>query len=147
MAEMTDCQELCLLETEFACASSAEYEYFKLILDRGSIRSSVRDGLSAPYIHTGDMNWVLPRINLSFLDAGILIVMQEVRLMMSSWWTTPCPSPCCPPKIFGWTSRGHYSETLLLFEFFCGSPHLCLKVRVVVVAYRILLSAPGPIWV
>ena len=42
-------------------------------------------------------------------------------------------------------NRGDYFETLLLFEFFCGTPPSCLKVvEWWWVAYRILLSAPGP---
>ena len=66
-------------------------------LERGSIRLSPRFGLSTPYrltignsarlfhhvlIHIGDLNLVLPAMNLSILDAGILIIVQHVRLMM-----------------------------------------------------------------
>ena len=73
------------------------------------------------------MNLVLPIINLSILDADILIFMQQL--------------------IFGWSSTGDHPETLLLFELFCFSS--CLKVIGGwwwwwVMAYRILLSAPGP---
>ena len=54
-------------------------------------------GLSTPYrltirntarlfhyvlIHIGDLHLVLPAMNLSILDAGILIMVQQVRLMM-----------------------------------------------------------------
>ena len=47
------------------------------------------------------MNLVLPIINLSILDADILIIMQQL--------------------IFGWSSTGDHPETLLLFELFCFS--------------------------
>ena len=72
---------------------------FKKILDRGSIRSSPRYGLSTPYrltirnsarlfhhvlLNMGDLHLVLPALNLSTLNAGILIMMQQVRLMMFS---------------------------------------------------------------
>ena len=46
-----------------------------------------------------------------------------------------------------------HSGPFLFSELFCGTPPSCLKVRgggwvvVVVVAYRILLSAPVPFWV
>ena len=68
------------------------------ILDRGSIRSSPRDGLSTPYrltirnsanlfliviFNMGVLHLVLPVLNLSTLNAGILM-MQQVRLMMLS---------------------------------------------------------------
>ena len=73
-----------------------------MILDRGSIRSSPKYSLSNPYRLTKernraglfhqvliymvevDMHLVLPALNLSILDAGILIMVQEVRLMMFS---------------------------------------------------------------
>ena len=59
-------------------------------LDRGSIRSSPRYGLSTPYrltirnsarlfhhvlFNMGDLHLVLPALNLSTLNAGILIMM------------------------------------------------------------------------
>ena len=42
--------------------------------------------MPCPYfiIHIGDLHLVLPVLNLSTLDAGILIIMQQVRLMMFS---------------------------------------------------------------
>ena len=70
-----------------------------LKLDRGSIRSSPRHGLSTPYrltignsarmfhcvlFNMGDLPLVLPALNLSTLNAGIMIMMQKVRLMMFS---------------------------------------------------------------
>ena len=68
-------------------------------LDRGSIRSSPRYGSSTPYrltirnsarlfhhvlFNMGDLHLDLPALNLSTLNAGILIMMQQVRLMMFS---------------------------------------------------------------
>ena len=59
----------------------------------GSIRSSPRYGLSTPYrltirnivlFNMGDLHSVLTPLNLSTLNAGILIMMQLVRLMMFS---------------------------------------------------------------
>ena len=35
-------------------------------------------------IYMGDLHWVLPALNLSTLNAGILIITQQVRLMMFS---------------------------------------------------------------
>ena len=71
----------------------------KCQLDRGSIRSSLRYGLSTPYrltirnsarpfhivlFNMGAMHLVLPALNLYTLNAGILIMMHQVRLMMFS---------------------------------------------------------------
>ena len=68
-------------------------------LDSGSIRSSPRYSLSTPYrlsirnsarlfhhvlFNMGDLHLVLPALNLSTRNAGILIMMQQVRLMMFS---------------------------------------------------------------
>ena len=48
-------------------------------------------------------------------------------------------------------SRVDHSVPFLFSELFCGTPPSCLKVVVggwwVVVAYRILVSAPVPFWV
>ena len=56
--------------------------------DWGSIRSSPRDGLTTPcrliIRNMGDLRIVLPALNLSNLNAGILMMMQQVRLMMFS---------------------------------------------------------------
>jgi len=106
------------------------------------------DGLSTPYrltirnsarlfhivlFNMEDLHLGLTPLNLSTLNAGILIMMQQVRLMMislnmvgysvsffllSTW------------DFFSWTSRGDHSEPFLLFEFCCGTPPSCLKVRV-----------------
>ena len=66
-------------------------------LDRESIMSSLRYGFSTPYrltirnsttlfnivlFNMGDLHLVLPALNLSTLNAGILILMQQVRLML-----------------------------------------------------------------
>ena len=71
----------------------------KTQLDWGSKRSSPRDGLSTPYrltirnsarlflivlFNMGDLHLVLPALSLSTLNAGILIKMHQVRLMMFS---------------------------------------------------------------
>ena len=71
----------------------------ELQIDRGSIRSSLRYGLSTPYkltiknsarlfhiifFNMGDLHLVLPALNLSTLNTGILIMIQEVRLVMFS---------------------------------------------------------------
>ena len=32
-------------------------------------------------------------------------------------------------KFFGWTSTGDHSKMFLLFEFVCGTPPSCLKVK------------------
>ena len=51
----------------------------KLKLDLGSIRSSLRVGLSTSKVHMRDMNLVLPKMNLPLLDAGILILMHCIK--------------------------------------------------------------------
>ena len=72
---------------------------YMMQLDRGSIRSSLSYGLGTPYrltirnsarlfhhvlFNMGDLHLVLPALNWSTLNAGILIMMQKVRLMMFS---------------------------------------------------------------
>ena len=72
---------------------------FRPPLDQGLIRLSPRYGLSTPYRLTirnsarlfhnvlcnmGDLHLVFPALNLSTLNAGILIMMQQIRLMMFS---------------------------------------------------------------
>ena len=98
----------------------------------------------------GDLHLVLPALNLSSLNAGILIMMHQVRLIMfslnmvdysltflllSTW------------DFFCWTSRGDHSEPFLLFDFCRGTTPSCLKVMGggVVVAHKILVSAQGPL--
>ena len=34
-----------------------------------------------------------------------------------------------PQTSFGWMNRGYHSKMFLIFEFFCGTPPSCLKVR------------------
>ena len=70
---------------------------YKIKLDRWSIGSSPRYGLSTPYKSTfrnsarllhhvlfnmGCLHLVLPALNLFTLNAGILIMMKQVSLMM-----------------------------------------------------------------
>ena len=96
----------------------------------------------------GDLHLVLPSLNLSTLDAGILIMVQQESLMMFSLNMVDSPvSFLLLSMDFGWTSRGDHSKMFLLFEFYCGTPPSCLKVTgwwvvVVLVAYRILVSVP-----
>ena len=73
----------------------------RMLQDCSKIRfiTSPRYGLSTPYrltirnsaklfhhvlFNMGDLHLVLPALNLSTLNAGILIMMQQVRLMMFS---------------------------------------------------------------
>ena len=75
---------------------------------------------------------VLPALNLSNMNAGILIMMQQVRLMMFSLNTVDYSMSfllLSTQNFFCWTSRGDHSEPFLLFEFYCGTPSSCLKVR------------------
>ena len=90
------------------------------LLDRGSIRSSPdRLRISAGlFLHVlvymgekVDLHLVHPALNLSILDAGILIMVQQIRLMMVS------------------LNRVDHSKMFLLFEFCCGSTPSCLKVK------------------
>ena len=75
-------------------------------LDLGSMRSSPKYGLSTPYrlnirnsarlfnhvlIYMGNLHLVLHELNLSTLNAGILIIMHQVRLMMFSLNMVDCP--------------------------------------------------------
>ena len=93
---------------------------------------------------------VLPALNLSNMNAGILIMMQQVRLMMFSLNTVDYSMSfllLSTQNFFGWTSGGDHSEPFLLFEVYCGTPPSCLKVMGGVVAHEILVSAQGPFWV
>ena len=87
----------------------------------------------------GDLHLVLTALNLSTLNAGILIIMFSLLHVL--------PLAVCM-SFFCWTSRGDHSEPLLLFEFLCGTPPSCFKVVVGwvgVVAHEILVSAQGPL--
>ena len=69
-------------------------------------------------------------MNLSFLDAGILIMVQQVRLMMFTLNMVDYPmSFLSMSTFFWWTSREDHSRMFLLFEFCCETPPSCLKVR------------------
>ena len=52
---------------------------------------------------------VLPAMNFSILDAGILIMVQRLRLMM-------------------WTGQLDHSKMFFFFDFFCGTTLSWLKV-------------------
>ena len=115
-------------------------------LDRGSISSSPRYGVSTPYgltirnsarlfhhvlFNMGDLHVVLPALKLSNMNAGILIMMQQVRLMMFSLNTVDYSMSfllLSTQNFFCWTSGGDHSEPFLLFEIYCGTPPSCLKV-------------------
>ena len=81
------------------------------ILDQGSIRSNLRDGL------------VLPVLNLSILDAGSLIRCKKVRLMIFLLNMVDYPMPFFhfPPNFFGGQVE---SKNFLLFEFFSSDLEL-----------------------
>ena len=60
---------------------------------------------SVGLINIGELYLVLPVLNLSILYAGILIMVQQVRLMIFSLIIVDCPvphilpQPCCRPGI------------------------------------------------
>ena len=83
-------------------------------------------------VYMGYLHLVHPALNLSTLDAGILIMMQQVSLMMFSLYMVDYPMYFLLLSswiLFWWTSTGDYSKMFLLFEFYCGTPPSCLKVR------------------
>ena len=83
-------------------------------------------------LYMGDLHVVLPALKLSNMNAGILIMMQQVRLMMFSLNTVDYSMSfllLSTQNFFCWTSRGDHSEPFLLFEVYCGTPPSCLKVR------------------
>ena len=103
-------------------------------------------------VYMGDLQLVYPVLHLSTLDAGILIMVQCVSLMMFSFehgGLTHVLPLAVKLEFFCWTSTGDHSKMFLLFEFCCGTPPSCLKVRVGgggwVVAWSILVSAKGPL--
>ena len=74
---------------------------------------------------------VYSALNLSTLDAGILIMVQYVSLMMSSLNMVDYPMSFLLLSswfFFIWTSTGDFSKMFLLFELCCGTPPSCLKV-------------------
>ena len=76
---------------------------------------------------------VLLALNLSIQDAGNLLMVQQVSLMMSYLTIVDYP-------VSFLLSRGDHSKMLLLFEFCCGAPPSWLKVR----GWSNLVSAPVP---
>ena len=70
-------------------------------------------------VYMGDLNLVLPSMNLSILYAGILIMVQQVSLMMSYLTMLDYPVSFLLLStwiFFWWTSRGDHSKKFLLFE-------------------------------
>ena len=97
-------------------------------------------------VYMGDLQLVYPVLNLSTLDAGILIMVQCVSLMMFSFehgGLTHVLPLAVKLEFFCWTSTGDHSKMFLLFEYCCGTPPSCLKVRGWVVAWSNLVSAQG----
>jgi len=94
----------------------------------------------------GDLQLFLPALNLSTLNAGILIMMQQVRLMMFSLNTVDYSMSfllLSTQNFFCWTSGGDHSEPFLLFEVYCGTPPSCLKVRGGIVQAAMWCCASG----
>ena len=134
------------LPAQLSLLQVSDWYTFKQELDSGSIRSSPRYGLSTPYrltirnsarlfhhvlFNMADLHLVLPALNLSTLNAGISIMMQQVRLMMFSLNMVDYSMSFLSLytwDYFCWTSRGDHSEPFLLFEVYCGTPPSCLKV-------------------
>ena len=87
---------------------------------------------------------VLPALNLSTLNAGILIMMHQVRLMMFSLNMVDYSisflslSACLQAK------KGDDSKPFLLYEFFCGTPPSCLKV--IGWGARVYVEEPESMW-
>ena len=82
-------------------------------------------------VYMGNLHLVHPALNLSILDAGILIMVQQVSLMMFSLTMVDFPMSLLFLSswiFFCWTSTGDHSKMFLLFEFCCGTPPSCLKV-------------------
>ena len=95
-----------------------------------TIRSSARL-FHYVLFNMADLHLVLPALNLSTLNAGILIMMQQLRLMMFSLNTVDYSMSfllLSTQNFFCWTSAGDHSEPFLLFEVYCGTPPSCLKV-------------------
>ena len=103
-------------------------------LDRGSIRSIVREGFSTPYrltkemcqtvpsstmyLTTGDLHLVLPILNLPLLDPSILITEEQLRLILVLLGNGGLPHvlPLGVHLIFiVWTSRGDHPRTSYSF--------------------------------
>ena len=79
----------------------------------------------------GDLHLIHPALNLSTLDAGILILMQQVSLMTFSLNMVDYPMSFLLLSswiFFWWTSTGDNSKMFLFIVFCCGTPPSCLKV-------------------
>ena len=68
-------------------------------------------------VYMGDLHLVLLALNLSIMDAGILIMVQQVRLMMFSLNIMDYPvlwDPSSCLKVMGWVVGGlkHFSVSL-----------------------------------
>ena len=82
-------------------------------------------------VYMGDLHLVYPALNLSILDASILIMVQQVSLMMFSLNMVDYSMSFLLPSswiFFWWTSTGDHSKMFFLFEFCCGTHPSCLKV-------------------
>ena len=82
-------------------------------------------------VYMGDLHLVHPALNLSILNAGILIMVQQVSLIMFSLTMVDFPMSfllLSSWNFFCWTSTGDHSKMFLLFEYCCGTPPSCLKV-------------------
>ena len=85
----------------------------------------------------GDLHLVLPALNLSTLNAGILIMMQQVRLIMFSLNMVDYSMSFL--LLSNWAFRGDHSEPFLLFVFFCGQRMLRSSRK------RAVLNCPMPL--
>ena len=83
--------------------------------------------------YMGDLHLVHPALNLGTLDAGILIMMQQLTVKFDDVLLEHGGLPHVLPlavqlDFFWWTSTGDHSKMFLLFEYCCGTPPSCLKV-------------------
>ena len=76
----------------------------------------------------GDTHLVFPSLNLSILDAGNGATKFDDVLFEHGGLLHVLPL-VVHLKFFGWTSTGDHSKIFLLFEFLCGIPPSCLKVK------------------
>ena len=70
-------------------------------------------------VDMGDLHLVLLALNLSILDAGILIMVQQLSFMMTYLTMVDYPVSfllLLHLDIFWWTSSGDHSKMFLLFE-------------------------------
>ena len=80
-------------------------------------------------------NGTTSRINDVLFEYGRLLYILSLAVHLTS---------------FGWTSRGDHSKMFLVFEFVCGTPPSCLKVRGWVVGsgggLQHFSASPSPFW-